>query len=130
MDEYPNLFAGIEKEVKAGVYAYYYPQVMQGVDVSPYLTDPQAWIVTAQNIRLRNGDYDRLKPTRSTRPVSPQTGDSPRSTKAGRVGKRPVALDVNDEEIKTIMKLYNLSRDDAEDIIRQEQEMAAQGIRR
>lgn len=130
LDAYPNLFAGIENEVKQGMYAYYYPSVMNGHDVSPYLLGEDAWITVAQNLRIKRGEFDRIKPTRTPTAVSHQAGDSPRRTKQGRVGKRPVGLNVNDGEVKTIMRVYKLSREEAEDIIRQEQDMGMRGERR
>lgn len=129
LKKHKNLFGGIEREVKSAVYGFYYPMVMNGAEVDHFIRDEQAWITAAQNIRLRRGEYDRVKVSRSPKPMAHTKSDTPGGIRK-KGGKRPVALNYGDKEIREMMEQYKLTKAEAEDVIRTEQDMINKGDRR
>lgn len=129
LKKHKNLFGGIEREVKNAVYGYYFPMVMQGAEVDHFMRDEQAWITAAQNIRLRRGEYDRLKVTKTPKPMAHSRTETPGGVRR-KGGKRAVSLNYGDDDLRKMMKEYKLTKAEAEDIIRTEQDMIGKGERR
>lgn len=118
----PKLFDGIEKAAGDLVYQSY----MNGIVAPWQLRDPETWEMAARLIHLKNSNFDALKP--SIRPMANVTaGEIPPQAKARDEDVPDVSLDYNDDEVRNVMKAYKLTREQAEEIIREEQERIAKG---
>ena len=114
--QFSGLMAGIEKEVEQAVFESYRAGI-----ISPYMMrtiDP--WVTAAQLIHLRNGQIDRIKSA-----IQPMKASSEELPTSGRstVGESSVpVLDFYDRETREIMEKMGHSREEAEKIVKEEQE--------
>ena len=117
----PDMFDGIEKEVNALVYASY----MKGIIHPRDLRNPETWDTAAQLVHLQNKNFDKLKS--AITPVKATSTEEPAQAKSDTTVTPSVELDYNDDEVKDYMKVYDLTREKAEEIIREEQKRIAAG---
>ena len=122
--QFPKLMEGVEKEVEQAVFESY----RRGI-ISPYdMRTTEPWFTAAQLIHLRNGNIDRIKsaiqPMRSSSEELPTSG----STFVAGESSEP-ALDYTDRETLEVMEQMGTSREEAEKIVREEQERVRKGKR-
>lgn len=125
MKQNPELFEGVEREVEDGVYRAYMNRTI-GIHE---LRNPEAWTMTANLIHLRDGNMNRLQPT-NIKPVETVGGELPTPAKPGTTEKPFTGLDYTDEETQKMMKQYGLTKEEAEEIVKEEQEAIARGEKR
>ena len=124
MSQNPKLFEGVEREVEDGVYRAYMNRTI-GIHE---LRNPEAWAMTANLIHLRDGNMDRLQPT-SIKPVETPSTELPTPAKPGTTEKPFTGLDYTDEGTQKMVKQYGLTKEEAEEIIKEEQERTPGGGR-
>jgi len=117
----PDMHDGIEKEVKALVYASY----MKGIIHPRDLRNPETWDTAAQLIHLQNKNFDKLKS--AITPVKATSTEEPARAKSDTTVTPSVELDYNDDEVKDWMRVHGLTREQAEEIVRKEQERVNEG---
>ena len=122
MSQNSKLFEGIEREVEDGVYRAYMNRTI-GIHE---LRNPEAWTMTANLIHLREGNMDRLQPT-SIKPVETPSTELPTPAKPGTTEKPFTGLDYTDEGTQKMVKQYGLTKEEAEEIIKEEQERTPGG---
>jgi len=128
MSKNKRLFGGIEKDVLKMVENFYTPDVMRGVPVDTLLMTDDPWVKAAQNIRLDRGEFDKLQPEKIQPMTAPRT-EHPDSAQPGPKGssKRFTEVDWNSDEVRQWMKVNELSRKEAEEIIAETQEAYEKG---
>ena len=124
MSQNSKLFEGIEREVEDGVYRAYMNRTI-GIHE---LRNPEAWTMTANLIHLRDGKMDRLQPT-SIKPVETTSTELPTPAKPGTTEKPFTGLDYTNEGTQKMVKQYGLTKEEAEEIIKEEQERTPGGGR-
>ena len=117
----PDMFDGIEKEVNALVYASY----MKGIIHPRDLRNPETWDTAAQLVHLQNKNFDKLKS--AITPVKATSTEEPARAKSDTTVTPSVELDYNDDEVREWMRLHDLTRELAEEIIRDEQKRVESG---
>ena len=122
MSQNSKLFEGIEREVEDGVYRAYMNRTI-GIHE---LRNPEAWTMTANLIHLREGNMDRLQPT-NIKPVETPSTELPTPAKPGTTEKPFTGLDYTDEGTQKMVKQYGLTKEEAEEIVKEEQERVAGG---
>lgn len=122
MKQNPTLFEGIEREAEDAVYNSY----MTGIIGAHDLRNPEAWNMAAKLIHLRDGKIDRLQPA-GIKPVETVGGELPTPAKPGTTEKPFTGLDYTDEETQKMMKQYGLTKEEAEEIVKEGQERVARG---
>ncbi len=125
MKQSPGLFEGIERETEDAVYNSY----MTGIIGAHDLRNPEAWNMAAKLIHLRDGKIDRLQPA-AVQPVETIGGELPTPARPGTTEKPFTGLDYTDEEVQKMVKQYGLTKEEAEEIVKGEQEATARGERR
>jgi len=118
----PDLFEGIERETEDAVYNSY----MTGIIGAHALRNPEAWNMAAKLIHLRDGKIDRLQST-GVKPVETVGGELPTPAKPGTTEKPFTGLDYTDEGVQKMMKQYGLTKEEAEEIVKEGQERVARG---
>ena len=121
-----ELFAGIERDVEQALISNFKPQLDQGLDISPYIRNPQIWIRAAQNIRLDREEFDKITP-KAPAPMMPTPHDTPAAVGGIRTpgGTAEVVIDWNDPEVVQLMKDGSYSKEDIINIVKTEQAYSA-----
>jgi len=122
MKRNPSLYEGIEREVEDAVYEGY----QRGHAKIHDLRSPDAWDIVAKMIHLRDNRIDRLQPA-AIRPVETVGGELPTPARPGTTEKPFTGLDYTDEETQKMMKQYGLTKEEAEEIVKEGQERVARG---
>lgn len=122
MKQSPELFEGIERETEDAVYNSY----MTGIIGAHALRNPEAWTMAAKMIHLRDNRIDRLQSV-GVKPVETVGGELPTPAKPGTTEKPFTGLDYTDEETQKMMKQYGLTKEEAEEIVKEGQERVARG---
>jgi len=125
MKRNPTLYEGIEREVEDAVYEGY----QRGHAKLHDLRSPDAWDIVAKMIHLRDNRIDRLQPA-AVQPVETVGGELPTPAKPGTTEKPFTGLDYTDRDVQKMMDQYGLTKEDAEEIIKEEQEAIARGERK
>lgn len=122
--QFPKMLEGIEKEVETAVFESY----RRGI-ISPYdmrTTDP--WFTAAQLIHLRNGNIDRIKS--AIQPMRAGSEELPTSGRAMGVSEpSEPSLDYTDRETLEVIDQMGINREEAEKIVKEEQERVRRGKR-
>jgi hypothetical protein len=122
MSQNPTIFEGVEREVENAVYGAYMNRTI-GIHE---LRNPEAWVTAAQLIHLKNNNIDRLQPA-NIRPVETVSTELPNPAKPGSTEKPFTGLDYTDEGTQKMVKQYGLTKEEAEEIVKAEQERVAGG---
>lgn len=125
MQRNPALYEGIEREAENAVYEGY----QRGHAKLHDLRSPDAWDIVAKMIHLRDNRYDRLQPA-AIQPVETVGGQLPTPARPGTTEKPFTGLDYTDREVQKMMDQYGLTKEDAEEIIKEEQEATTRGERK
>ena len=125
MKQNPELFEGIERETEDAVYNSYMKRIIGAHD----LRNPEAWNMAAKLILLRDGKIDRLQST-TIKPVETVGGELPTPAKPGTTEKPFTGLDYTDREVQKMMDQYGLTKEEAEEIVKEGQEAIARGEKR
>lgn len=125
MQRNPALYEGIEREAENAVYEGF----QRGHAKLHDLRNPDAWDIVAKMIHLRDNRIDRLQPT-SIKPVETISGELPTPARPGTTEKPFTGLDYTDEETQKMVKEYGLTKEEAEQIVKEEQEAIARGEKR
>lgn len=125
MKRSPELYRGVEREVEDAVYEGY----MRGHAKIHDLRNPDAWDIVAKMIHLRDNRIDRLQSSR-IKPVETVGGELPTPARPGTTEKPFTGLDYTSKEVQKMMDGYGLTKEDAEQIVKEEQEAIARGEKR
>jgi len=125
MKRNPALYEGIEREVEDAVYEGY----QRGHAKLHELRSPDAWDIVAKMIHLRDNRIDRLQPA-AIQAVETVGGELPTPARPGTTEKPFTGLDYTDEEVQKMVKQYGLTKEEAEEIVKGEQEAIARGEKR
>lgn len=125
MKRNPGLYEGIEREVENAVYEGY----QRGQANIRDLRNPDAWDIVAKMIHLRDDRIDRLQPT-AIKPVETIGGELPTPAPPGTTEKPFTDLDYTDEDVQKMVKQYGLTKEEAEEIVKEEQGAIARGERK
>ncbi|KKM18190.1 hypothetical protein LCGC14_1668200 [marine sediment metagenome] len=120
----PALFEGIERDVENAVYEGWTKGQVKLHD----LRNPDAWDIVAKMHHLRDNRIDRLQPT-AIQPVETIEGQLPTPAPPGTTEKPFTGLDYTDRETQKMMDQFGLTKEEAEEIIKEEQEAIAKGER-
>lgn len=112
------LYEGIEQEVERAVYESY----RNGILNERSLASPETWKTAAQLIRLRKGEFDRLKPP-ATKPMTAPQSETP-TAKPMRFEDVPITVD---EETRRWGRGQGLTDKQIEEIIKGEAQAKAKG---
>ena len=116
----PRIFEGIEKEVDQVVYDSY----RAGIIPLYELRNPETRVRAAQLIHLRDGKYDRLRPT--IEPMKATATETPTSARV-KEGGQTVSLDTSEREVQDLMEQSGLTQKEAEEIVKSELELMEKG---
>ncbi len=122
MKRNPALYEGVEREVENAVYEGYQRGQAKLYD----LRNPDAWDIVAKMIHLRDNRIDRLQPT-AIQPVETIEGQLPTPAPPGTTEKPFTGLDYNDRETQKMMEQFGLTKEEAEENVKGEQEAIARG---
>lgn len=125
MKRNPALYEGVEREVENAVYEGY----QRGQAKLHDLRNPDAWDIVAKMIHLRDNRIERLQPA-AIQPVETIEGQLPTPAPPGTTEKPFTGLDYTDREVQKMMDQFGLTKEDAEEIIKEEQEATARGERK
>jgi len=123
----PKLFDGIERDTENAMYNAY----MSGTIGIHDLRNPDAWEMAANLLHLKAGKLDRLqvagKSHSDIEPVSDTDSDLPNSAKRLEAEKSFTGLDYDDKEVQKMIDQYGLTKEKAEEIVREQQERVLRG---
>lgn len=122
MKRNPELYKGIEREVEDAVYEGF----QRGHAKLNDLKSPDAWDIVAKMIHLRDNRIERLQPA-AVQPVETIGGQLPTPAPPGTTEKPFTDLDYTDRETQKMVEQYDLTKEEAEKIIKSEQERVAKG---
>jgi len=125
MQRNPELYKGIEREAENAVYEGF----QRGHAKLHDLRNPDAWDIVAKMIHLRDNRIERLQPA-TIQPVETIEGQLPTPAPPGTTEKPFTGLDYTDRDVQKMMDQYGLTKEDAEEIIKEEQEAIAKGERK
>lgn len=124
MQQNAKLFEGIEAKVEQAMSEAYQRRYID----HRQLGDPQQWVGAARLVHLADNNLDRLQ-SAEVKPVGSTETELPTPAKPGTAEKPFTGLDYTDREVQKMMDQYGLTREEAEEIIKEEQEATARGER-
>jgi len=125
MAENPKLYEGIESRVEQGVVEAY----KRGYISAEELNLKSTWDNAATLIHVGNKDFARLQEA-TVKPVTSTETELPTPAKPGSTDTPNVSLDYTNPEVQKMMSQYKLTKEEAEEIVKEEQEATLGGQRK
>ena len=125
MAENPKLYEGIESTTEQGVAEAY----RRGYISAEELNLKSTWDNAATLIHVGNKDFTRLQEATVT-PVTSTETELPTPARPGTADASNVSLDYSSEEVQKMMRQYGLTKEAAEEIVKEEQEATLSGQRK
>jgi len=125
MAENPKLYEGIESTTEQGVAEAY----RRGYITAEELNLKSTWDNAATLIHVGNKDFTRLQEA-TVKPVTSTETELPTPAKPGTADAPNVSLDYTTGENQKMLKQYGLTKAEAEEIVKEEQEATLSGQRK